>query len=290
MLKKRLVATLIVREGIVVQSINFRKFLPVGDPAIAMEFLNSWGIDEIVLLDITASKDHSRKKYDFIERVSRSCFVPLTVGGGINSIEDIQTLLNFGADKIAINSHCLLSPEFITDVAHVFGNQCIVVSIDVVGSSRSDYRVYNAARQMATDSDPVDWAKKVEANGAGEIFLTSVQRDGSRKGFDLELINLISQSVSIPVIASGGAGHPAHILDVFSKTEASAVSAANFFHYNEHSVIITKSLLKENNIDIRLDTCANYEKASLSGQYRLKRQSDDYLENLLYKRIEVEMI
>ncbi|MBI4309492.1 MAG: imidazole glycerol phosphate synthase subunit HisF [Candidatus Omnitrophica bacterium] len=290
MLKRRLIATLIVREGIVVQSINFCRYLPVGKPAIAMEFLNSWGIDEIILVDITASKDRSRKRFEFIEHFSRRCFVPLTVGGGINSVEDIRALLNFGADKIAVNSHCLTSPGFIAEAAHVFGSQCIVVSIDVAGSSPSDYRVYNAAQGDITDMDPVAWAKTVETQGAGEIYLTSVAKDGSKSGFDLALIDLVARSVKIPVIASGGAGNPAHILDVFTKTNASAVSAANFFHFSEHSVITTKSFLRINKIDVRLNTYADYEQACLGDDFRLRKQPDSYLQNLLFEKIEKEVI
>ncbi|HOW35813.1 MAG TPA: imidazole glycerol phosphate synthase cyclase subunit [Candidatus Omnitrophota bacterium] len=290
MLKKRLIATLIVREGIVVQSINFRRYLPVGKPAIAIEFLNSWGIDEIVLIDITASKDHSRKKYDFIEEITRKCFVPLTVGGGISSVDDIRALLGFGADKISVNSYCLAHPEFISEAAKIFGNQCIVVAIDAVGSSPSDYRVYNAAKGAVMDVSPVDWARKAEAMGAGEIYITSVDRDGSKKGFDLGLIDLVARSVKIPVIASGGAGKSSDVLDVFCRTNASAVSAANFFHFSEHSVIVTKSILRSKGVDIRLNTHADYEKSPFGDDFRLKKRSEAYLGDLLFERIEKEII
>lgn len=290
MLKRRLIATLIVREGVVVQSINFRSYLPVGNSSVAIEFLNTWGIDEIVLLDISASRDHLRKKYDFIEQISRVCFVPLAVGGGINSIEDIQALLRFGADKIVVNSHCLTAPDFITQASNIFGNQCIVVSMDVVGATRREYRVYNAAKGITTDIDPVQWAQEVETRGAGEIYLTSVDRDGSKKGYDLELIDLVLRNVKIPVIASGGAGNPSHLLDVFRGTDVSAVSAANFFHFSEHSVIAAKSFLRNNQIDIRLNTHANYEKNPIGSDFRLKKQSDAYLENLFFEKIEREII
>ncbi len=290
MLKKRLIATLIVKDGIVVQSINFRTFLPVGKPAIAIEFLNAWGIDEIVLVDITASKDHTRKTYDFIEQISRRCFVPLTVGGGINSIDDIRALLNFGADKIVVNAHALSNPEFITQAAHIFGNQCIVASIDVKGSKPSEYRVYNATKGHATDLKPLDWAKRLEALGAGEIYLTSVDRDGSKQGFDLGLIDMVAGNVAIPVIASGGAGHAGHILEAFAKTKASAVSAANFFHFSEHSVIASKALLSNNRINIRLNTPATYTEASFDENFRLKKQPDEYLGNLLFEKITKEII
>lgn len=272
------------------QSINFCRFLPVGKPAIAVEFLNSWGIDEIIILDITASKNQVLKNYAFIEQLSRACFVPLTVGGGINSIEDVHALLRYGADKVVINAHCLSDPDFITEVAEVFGSQCVVVSIDVIGSDRSEYHVYNAASDILTDIDPVEWAQNVEAKGAGEIFLTSVDRDGSKNGYDLDLIDLVASQVKIPVIASGGAGNPGHILDVFSKTNASAVSASNFFHFFEHSVILTKSVLRDNQSDVRLNTHAEYSGSRYGIDFRLKKQSDAYLQDLLFEKIEKEII
>lgn len=290
MLKKRLIATLIVRNGIVVQSINFRKYLPIGKPAIAIEYLNSWGIDEILLVDISASRDHSLKNYDFIEEISRKCFVPLTIGGGIDSIEDIYSLMHYGADKISINAHCLSHCEFISEAAHIFGNQCIIVSIDVVGERESEYRVFNAAKGEVTDIHPVDWAKKVERLGAGEIYLTSVNRDGMKNGFDLNLIELVSQAVDVPVIASGGAGNPRHVLDVFIETKASAVSAANYFHFSEHSVILTKSFLRQKGIDIRLNTNANYNEVSFGENFRPNKNPEGYLQKLLYEKIEKEVI
>lgn len=290
MLKKRLIATLIVREGIVVQSIDFRTYLPVGRPAIAIEYLNTWGIDEIVLLDITASKDRGRKDYKYIEEVSRSCFVPLTVGGGISSMDDIHALLGYGADKIAVNSFCLKAPQFITEAARTFGNQCIVVSIDVAGERPGDYRVFDAARGVVTGKAPVDWAKEAEAFGAGEIYLTSVARDGSKSGFDLELIDMVASNVKIPVIASGGAGHAGHIDEVFARTKASAVSAANFFHFTEHSVIAAKSVLKDNKRDVRLNTHAAYTGGRLDGDFRLKKHPEEFLVHLLFERIEKEVI
>jgi cyclase len=289
-LKKRLAATLIIREGIVVQSINFRKYLPVGKPAIAVEFLNEWGIDEIVILDITASKDLTRKKYDFIETVARSCFVPLTVGGGINSIEDIRNLLSLGADKISINSACFSNPNFISTAANIFGSQCIMVSIDVKEKEPSVYRVYNASNDSVLDLNPVSWAKTVESLGAGEIFLNSVDRDGSKKGFDIELINLVAGSVQIPVVACGGAANFNHVLEAFSKTSASGISAANYFHFSEHSVITTKAALLKHGVDIRLNTHANYENNSFDLDFRLKKQPEAVLENLLFEKVEKEVI
>ncbi|SNB45048.1 imidazole glycerol phosphate synthase subunit HisF [Geobacter sp. DSM 9736] len=290
MLKKRIIATLIVREGIVVQSINFRKYLPVGKPEIAIEFLNSWGVDEIVVVDITASKDRGRKDYRFVNGITRSCFVPLTVGGGIDCIEDIRSLLNLGADKICINSHCLGSPEFITEAADIFGSQCIVVSIDVAGNCESDYFVYDASRGVVTDLRPLEWAKEVQKRGAGEIYLTSVERDGSKAGYDLKLVDTIASGVEIPVIASGGAGNAGDIHEVFSKTGASAASAANFFHFFEHSVITTKAALTRSHDAIRLNTHASYAKADFDGDFRLRKLADEYLRDLLFERIQKEVI
>lgn len=289
MLKKRLIATLIVREGIVVQSLGFRSYLPVGRPEIAIEFLNSWGIDEIVLLDISASKDKAKKRYDFIHNISRSCYVPLTVGGGIDCIEDIRQLLYLGADKICINSHCLLRPDFIKEAAQIFGNQCIVVSMDVIGSY-GDYRVYDAARGTITEYRPLDWAREVEAQGAGEIYLTSVARDGSKSGFEIPLIQVVSAGVNIPVIASGGAGHAGHLLEVLTHTNASAASAANLFHFSEHAVITAKAILHRNQVGIRLNTHADYSASAFDDSFRLEKHHEDLLENLLFEKIEKEII
>lgn len=290
MLKKRLIATLIAQNGIIVQSISFKNYLPVGKPAIAIEFLNLWGIDEIILLDITASKNGIGPNFEMMQGITRSCFVPLTVGGGIRSINDIKRLQDFGADKISINSAALGEPKFITESANIFGSQCVIVSIDVVGSSPSEYRVFDAIKKCKTLLHPTDWAREVEARGAGEIYLTSVDRDGSKRGFDLHLIDLVAGCVNIPVIASGGAGHSGHILEAFQKTKASAISVANLFHFSEHSVITTKAFLANYNMDIRLNTHANYLASFFDENYRLKKNSDIYLEDLLFKKIEKEII
>lgn len=290
MLKKRLAAVLVVHDGIVVQSLNFRRYLPVGKPAISVEFLNCWGIDEIIILDITASKDHTRKNYEYIKAVTRSSFVPLTVGGGINSLDDIDSLLRSGADKISLNTTCFSKPEFITEAAKVFGRQCIMVSIDAAGSEATGYRVYNAAKSKVLEIDPATWAREVEALGAGEIFLNSVDRDGAKSGFDIALINRVAGAVQIPVVACGGAGNFAHISEAFRRTSASGIAAANFFHFTEHSVITTKAALLRDGVDIRLNTHANYEDSSFGVDYRLKKRPEDYLENLLFEKVEKEVI
>lgn len=290
MLKKRVVATLIIRDGIVVQSIRFRRYLPVGKPDIAVEFLNSWGVDEIIILNISASHRCAANQYDFITDAARNCFVPLTIGGGIKSVEDIRLLLGRGADKVCINSYCLATPELIRKAADVFGNQCIVVGIDALGSSSDGYRVYDASRGTATDLDVLEWARAVEDLGAGEIYLTAVDRDGTKEGYDLALIERIASAVSIPVIASGGAGHPGHMQQVMTETSASAVSAANFFHFSEHAVITAKAALSRALAPIRLDTHANYAATPLDQDYRLSKQPDSYLEDLLFEKIPKEVI
>jgi imidazole glycerol-phosphate synthase subunit HisF len=290
MLKKRLIATLIVRHGIAVQSHNFRTYLPVGRPEVAVEFLNQWGIDEIVVLDISASQDRKSKSYEFLERVAKDCFVPLTVGGGIDSIDDISRLLNLGADKAAMNSICLESPGIITEAAKTFGSQCVVVSIDVVGKSPAEYRTYNAAQRKVLDMHPADWARKVEGMGAGEIYLTSIERDGTKQGYDLELIKSVCAAVKIPVIASGGVGSAQHIIEVFKKTSVSGASAANFFHFFEHSVNLTKAALRQNEIDVRLNTNGQYEDALFTEGGRLLKKPEARLENLVFEKILKETI
>jgi len=288
MLKKRIAANLVVKDGIVVQSIGFRKYLPVGKPAIAIEFLNQWGIDEIILTDISASAKRNGPDYDMIRKATRKCFVPLTIGGGITSTGHIKELMHCGADKISLNQTALHHPELITEAAHIFGNQCVVASID--GMQTPDgYRVYDYLTKKITNHNPAVFARMAEVAGAGEILINSVDRDGAYTGYDLTLINDVCSQVNVPVIACGGAKNATHMIDLFKQTEVSAASAGNFFHFIEHSVTITKShVVKE--VDVRLETHARYTDSELDENLRLIKRDDQELEHLLYIRIEKETI
>jgi cyclase len=288
MLKKRIVASLVVKDGIVVQSINFKKYLPVGKPAIAIEFLNLWGIDEIIMTDISASRNGTGPNFDLIRKASEKCYVPLTVGGGITSTNQIKELMHCGADKISINQSAIYQNTLISKAAHIFGNQCIVVSIDVVKEFNS-YKVYDYIKKRALKISAADFAKQAEEAGAGEILLNSVDRDGSYIGYDHELINTICHLVKIPVICCGGAKNALDFINVFSKTKASAASAANFFHFTEHSVNTTKTNINKY-LNIRFETHADYIDSEFDEEYRLKKKPDQILEEMLYVRIEKEII
>jgi len=288
MLKKRIVATLVVNSGIVVQSCGFNRYLPVGKPAIAMEFLADWGVDEIILLDISATKEGRTPDHLLVRNASANCHVPLTIGGGITSTEHVLELMHSGADKISFNQAALHQPSLLTETAKLFGNQCVVASIDAV---RVDDRccVYDYLQRKALQIKADEFARQLQDHGAGEILINSVDRDGSKSGFDLQLINDVCAAVTVPVICCGGAGNPQHFLDVLENTQASAVAAANFFHFTEHSVTTTKSLAARS-VPIRHETHARYENNCFDKFGRLLKKDDAELEELLYLRIEKEVI
>jgi cyclase len=278
MLKKRIVACVVVKDGIVIQSIGFKRYLPVGDLGITLKFLDKWGIDEIIILDI----DAQRPDFEHVKEVSNQCCVPLSVGGGIRSVEDMVKLISLGADKIVINTLALSTPQNITQGADVLGKQCIVVSMDVKKVNHEIYEVFGNHGRTPTGKDPVAWAREVEDLGAGEIFLTSIDQDGSKQGFDLDLISKVSDSVSIPVIACGGAGLPTHFLDLLKNTRVAAVAAANFFHFTEHSVTTLKAFLLQSGQDVRLDSYANYADAFFGIDGRVAKKDDVDLERMRY--------
>ena len=289
MLKKRIAATLLVKNGIVVQSLGFHRYMPVGKPAIAMEFLDDWGVDEIILLDITATKEGRAPDYAMVRDGSANCRVPLTIGGGITSTEHVLDLMHSGADKVSFNQAAIHQPSLLTEVAKLFGNQCVVASIDAVRVDEK-YWVYDYLQRKALEIKVDEFARQLQDRGAGEIFINSVDRDGSKSGFDLELINDLSAAVTVPVIACGGAGNPQHFLDVLVNTQASAAAAANFFHFTEHSVTTTKALLARGGQSIRHETHARYEKSCFDKFGRLLKKDEAELEELLYHRLEKEII
>ena len=290
MLKKRIVANLAVRDGIVVQSFGFKKYLPIGKPRTAVEFLNQWGIDEIIISDITATINQTRPSFEVFKEISTVCNVPLTIGGGISSISDVRHLLGAGADKVFINSYVLSQPEFINKASSIFGNQCIVVAIDVIKGSDGNYYVYDYRSKRKTSMKAIDWAIVASNRGCGELLINAVDRDGSYSGYDLPLANLISTVVKIPVIVCGGAGNPSHILDVFNNTSVAAAAVGNYFHFNEHSVIKTKAFLRQKGLDVRLETSATYIDHEVDNSNRLFKRSDDSLDTLHYVKLIKESI
>lgn len=253
MLTKRIIPCLDIKMGRVVKGINFVGLKDVGDPVEIAKFYNEQGADEIVFLDITATHEGRKTMIDVVERAASEVFIPLTIGGGINSIDDIKAILRAGADKISINSSAVRNPELISEGAEIFGTQCMVVAID--GRKREDNSGWNvviSGGRIDTGLDAVQWAKEVERRGAGEILLTSMDTDGTKDGFDLEFCNAICEAVNIPVIASGGCGKIAHFSEVFEKTKVDAALAASIFHYKEATVEEVKLHLKEKNIPVRL--------------------------------------
>ena len=290
MLKKRVIASLILKDGIAVQSIGFKRYLPIGSIVIAAEFLNKWGVDEIIILDIDATKKNRKPNFDLMSQVSSKIFVPLTVGGGIKSLDDIRRLIHGGADKISINKLAIENPKIINEASNIFGNQCVVVAMDVKNKN-GKYEVYMDNGKNPTGINPLTWAKKIEKLGAGEILVNSIDNDGSKLGYDLKIIKKISDGVNIPVIALGGAGRPSHFLEAFTKGNVLAVAASNFFHFTEHSPIIVKSYLRKHGIDVRLDTYADYQNFNFDKKsQRIIKRPEDYLDKLRFEYISEEVI
>ena len=273
MLKKRLIACLLIKDGLIVQSVGFNKYLPIGHPQFPLEFVVKWDVDEIILLDMSASSEKRILNIELLEVLSKSCFVPLTVGGGISSVEDVRQIIRAGADKVSINTNAIKDPAIITKIADIFGSQCAVVSMDCKLDDDDVYRVYSDSGKSPTNLSAKEWAKKVEKLGAGEIFLNSIDRDGSKKGYDNNLIKLVSNAVSIPVIACGGVGNFSHFSSGILEGGASAVAAGNIFHYIEHSTIVAKMNLLQSGINVRMDSEATYEGRQFDENGRLMMMS-----------------
>ncbi|QEH69632.1 imidazole glycerol phosphate synthase subunit HisF [Cellulosilyticum sp. ST5] len=253
MLSKRIIPCLDVKSGRVVKGVNFVNLIDAGDPVKVAKAYSDAGADEVVFLDITASSDERNIILDVVERTAEEVFIPLTVGGGIRNLEDIRNILNAGADKISMNSAAIKDPDLINQGAERFGNQCIVVAIDAKRVDwGSGFEVYIHGGRIPTGIDAVEWAKEAERRGAGEILLTSMDCDGTKAGYDLDLTRAISEAVGIPVIASGGAGTMAHFLEAFEEGKADAALAASLFHFKELEINDLKHYLQEKGIPVRL--------------------------------------
>jgi cyclase len=251
MLSKRIIACLDVRDGQVVKGINFEGLRSAGDPAELARRYNVEGIDELVILDITATLERRRALAATIHAVARELFIPLAVGGGIRTESDAAAAVEAGADKVSLNTAALATPDLITTLARRYGSQAVVVAIDAKRAG-SRYAVYARSGQAAAERDAVEWAREAEGRGAGEILLTSIDRDGTKAGFDCEMTAAVSNAVSIPVIASGGAGGLDHFVDVFTTGRADAALAASVFHFAETSVHALKEHLRARGIPVRL--------------------------------------
>ena len=253
MLAKRIIPCLDVRDGKVVKGVNFVGIKEVGDPVDYAVMYNEQGADEIVFLDITASHEGRGTMVDVVRRTASQVFVPLTVGGGIRSIEDFREILRAGADKVAVNSAAVKDPQLIHEAAEIFGNQCVVLAIDGRRMEDGSYHVYINGGRIDTGKDVIAWAKEGEALGAGEILLTSMNTDGTKNGFDLAMTQAVAEAVGIPVIASGGCGSLAHFAEVFAETGADAALAASLFHFGELTIPQVKDDLREQGIPVRRD-------------------------------------
>jgi cyclase len=251
MLKNRLIPCLDVKNGRVVKGINFIDLKDAGDPVEQAKIYSDGGADEICFLDITASNENRDIIYDVVERTSKKCFVPLTVGGGVRSVDDINKLLNCGADKVSINTSAVLNPEVIIESSKKFGSQCIVVAIDAKKSGNK-WEVFTHGGRNNTSIDVIEFAKKMEDTGAGELLVTSMDRDGTQIGYDNDLMFKISSIVNIPLIASGGVGNLDHLVDGIKLGNASAVLAASIFHYGIYSIQEAKQYLNLKGIPVRI--------------------------------------
>ncbi len=254
-LSKRIIPCLDVDKGRVVKGVQFVDIRDAGDPVEVARRYNEQGADEITFLDITASHEGRDTTLETVERMAGEVFIPLTVGGGVREIMDIRNLLNAGADKVAINSAAIFNPDFVGEAAQRFGRQCIVVAIDakqVEWGEHPRWEIFTHGGRKPTGIDAIDWAKKMTDLGAGEILLTSMDRDGTKNGFDLDLTSRVSDSISVPLIASGGVGNLQHLADGVTLGKADAVLAASIFHFSEHSVLEAKQFMSEQGINVRL--------------------------------------
>ena len=251
-LAKRIIPCLDVDQGRVVKGTRFVNLVDAGDPVEQAKFYDVEGADELVFLDITASSDGRKIMREVAARTADEVFIPFTVGGGLRTIEDIREILKVGADKVTLNTAALEHPDLIREASEQFGSQCVVMAIDAKREGQGHWEVYSHGGRNPTGKDALEWAQKVQALGAGEILLTSMDCDGTKKGYDLELTRTISQALTIPVIASGGAGNLEHLYEVLEKGKADAVLAASIFHFREHTIRETKEYLQSRGIPVRL--------------------------------------
>ncbi|RJF99663.1 imidazole glycerol phosphate synthase subunit HisF [Noviherbaspirillum saxi] len=251
-LAKRIIPCLDVTAGRVVKGVNFLELRDAGDPVEIARRYDEQGADELTFLDITATSDGRDLILHIIEAVASQVFIPLTVGGGVRTVDDVRRLLNAGADKISINSTAIANPQMVADAAHKFGSQCIVVAIDAKRNAEGRWEVFSHGGRKATGLDVVQWAKKMEGLGVGEVLLTSMDRDGTKSGFDLDLTRAVSDAVSIPVIASGGVGGLQDLADGIKLGKADAVLAASIFHYGQHTVQEAKQFMSGQGIPMRI--------------------------------------
>jgi imidazole glycerol-phosphate synthase subunit HisF len=252
MLKSRVIPCLDVKDGRVVKGVNFVDLIDAGDPVEQARIYDEQGADELCFLDITATSDNRDTIYDVVNRTAEQCFMPLTVGGGVRQVEDIRKLLLAGADKVSINSAAVARPELVREAAMQFGNQCIVVAIDAKQTGPGKFEIFTHGGRQETGIDAVEWAQRMTEYGAGEILLTSMDRDGTRAGFNIPLTRAIADAISVPVIASGGVGNLDHLAEGIRDGHATAVLAASIFHFGEYTIGEAKKAMRDAGIAVRL--------------------------------------
>jgi cyclase len=252
MLKMRVIPCLDVKDGRVVKGVNFVNLVDAGDPVEQAKLYDAAGADELTFLDITASSDNRETLYDVVAKTAEACFMPLTVGGGVRKTEDIRKLLLAGADKVSINTAAVNNPDFVREAAEKFGDQCIVVSIDAKETAPGRFEIFTHGGRNATGIDAVDFAKRMAAHGAGELLVTSMDRDGTRSGYNIALTRAIADAVTVPVIASGGVGNLQHLVEGIRDGHATAVLAASIFHFGQYSIAEAKVALATANLPVRL--------------------------------------
>lgn len=289
MTKKRIIGCLLCKGDLVVQSIGFQQYLPVGRPEIAARYLDKWGVDEIILLDIDASRQCRLISTDIVERVANVIHCPLTVGGGIRNVDDVVKLTRSGADKISINNLLHQNIAMVSDIAAKFGVQCVIGCINVVrGSKDEEVFLFNSKNEIV--DEPMRLAKKAVDFGVGELLVNCVHCDGRGSGYDIDIVNSLSRNLDIPVIALGGAGHPDHVATVLTKTGASAAAIGNMLHYTEHSVSFIKSRLMNAGLDVRYDSESDYQNLPNMEDGRIGRQDEDKLRQSIYEDVDKEIL
>lgn len=282
MIRKRVIAAVIIKNGFVVQSIGFRRWLPVGSVAVTVEALNQWGADEIILLDIDASREGRTIPLETVRAAAARSFVPLTVGGGLESVQAMDRILAVGADKVCVNKAVLRTPNLLTEAASLFGRQCVVASLDA-RKSAAGHEVFGDGGRTPAGVAVAALAQRCEELGAGEILINSIDRDGAKTGYDLDLIGSVVAAVGVPVVALGGAGAPEHFEAALRIPGVSGAAAANMLNFTEHSVSLVKAWLKRAGILVRIDTAANYADAAFAADGRLAKKADDALAELFWE-------
>jgi cyclase len=286
---KRLIATLLVKDGLLVQSVNFKNFYPIGKPQFTIDLISRWDIDEIFLLNISGNRSDMKFNNNLIKSFAKKCFVPLTIGGGVDSVSFAKKLISYGADKILINSSCIENPNIIYELSKVFGSQCIVVGIDVKKIKDKHY-VFKNSGTIKTDLDINKWIQTIEELGAGEILINSIDRDGTKKGFDLSLLRKLDSKYKIPIIFQGGAGNYLNIYKALISRKLSGCAIGNMFHFTEHSTITAKAYLQKKGIGIRFDNPYNYKGKHIDQNGRVLPSKHEDLNKLTTKPSQKHLI